>query len=156
MNENKFLPLWYRKRIKEKRYFKLKIKLTILLLLIVLVGINIIISYQNISSLDKEIEQILQNHKLETNRLNLVEKEKVNSINTLRNFIIDIYDKKYLYMIKIKDNRMQIEGVYPNRQEINKFIEYIEKSKKFKVLDLELVGENSNIKLKLNLGVNND
>lgn len=156
MNENNFLPLWYRKRIKEKRYFRFKVNLTILLVLIVLGGINIIMNYQNISSLNKEIEQSVQNAKLETNRLHLVEKEKVNSINTLKNFIIDIYDKKYLYMIKIKDNRMQIEGVYPNRQKINELIEYIEKRKKFKILDLELVDGNSNIKLKLNLGVNND
>lgn len=156
MSENNFLPLWYRKRIEEKRYFRFKVNLTILLVLIVLVGINISMNYQNISSLNQEIEQNLQNVKLETNRLDLVEKEKVNAINTLKNFINDIYDKKYLYIIKIKDNRIEIESIYPDRQKINKLIEYIEKDKKFKILDLELFDENSSIKLKLNLEVNND
>lgn len=155
MNENNFLPLWYRKRIKEKRYFRFKVKFTVLLLLIVIVGINIIMNYQNIIGLNKEIEQSVQNAKVETNGVHLTEKEKVNAINTLKNFIIDIYDKKYLHMIRIKDNRMQIEGVYPNRQKINELVECIEKNKKFKILDLELVDENDNIKLKLNLGVKN-
>ncbi|MCY6354063.1 hypothetical protein [Clostridium sp. ZS2-4] len=155
MNENNFLPLWYRKRIKEKRYFRLKVNLTVLLLLIVFAGINIIMNYQNISSLNKEIQQILQNNKLEKSRLQLIEKEKVESINTLRNFIVNIYDKKYLYMIKIRDNRVEIEGVYPNRQKVEQFIAYIEENKKFKILDLELDGEKSNVKLKLNLGVKN-
>lgn len=155
MNENSFFPLWYRKRIKEKRYFRFKINLSILLVLIVFVGINISLNYQNISSLNQEIEQSLQNTKLEANKQDLLEKEKVNSINTLKSFISDIYDKKYLYIIKIKDNSIQIEGVYPNRQKINKLIEYIEKDRKFKILDLELFSENGSIKLKLNLEVNN-
>ncbi|MCY6370328.1 hypothetical protein [Clostridium ganghwense] len=156
MNEYNFLPLWYRKRVKEKSYLRFKINLVILLLCITIIGIDIIINSKNIISINKEVEQSIQNVKVERNRLYVMRKKKISTINTLKNFIVYLGDKKNFFYVKIKDKKIQLDGSYSDKQKISEFIEYIEKSKKIKILDLESVTENNNIRLKISLEVNND
>ncbi|MCY6483744.1 hypothetical protein OW763_05195 [Clostridium aestuarii] len=146
MEDYNFLPLWYRKKKKDRYRLRFKIQVVLFLILIIGFSIRLLVYTKKVNELQNEINLITKQKVLKNNKIEFKEKQKMNTIITLNDFLDNINDKIWFDYVSISDNIIKLENNDVDIEKINDFIKYMEGSKQYKINNLEIteIKENKN------------
>lgn len=138
MQDNNFLPLWYRNKIEKKKRIRFRICMWIMSLIIVVGGVRFF-KYQN------EFKSLISMNNLKNNR-NLKSENEINEIQTKKYDTINAFNslKKYVQnnmffdSLEVSGKEIYVESSFNNIETAREMIENIEKGKSYKIKSIDI------------------
>lgn len=157
MQDNNFLPLWYRNKIEKKKRIKFRIYMCIMCFIIV-VGSARLFKYEKEFKRLRNMNDLKSNKTLKNedkiNETQVMKYDTINAFNSLKKYV---QDKIVFDSLEISGEEICVENSFNNIKAARKMIESIEKGKSYRIksIDIQNINENK-IVTKIELEVKDD